>query len=240
MVLPHAVDPLTLLIEAFTVRPDIAVEKLVKAVGVEHLGGDFLDDDAIEPIHADAQPLAGHRPLAHLSGTAIIAIGAALARVEHEAGTAMATTGNTGKQRRAVDDARGNPLRAAALKQCLHRVEGLLIDDGGHLEFDPFRWRARAFVAGISAIKMMLAEIGGGGQQAVDAAGREALPPSCDATLVEMGGDCLDAQGTPVDAGGEVKDEADGTRLFLVDDEHLLVAVPPPFGRFGAIAERRA
>ncbi|EXL01752.1 hypothetical protein BG36_16990 [Aquamicrobium defluvii] len=107
-------------------------------VGLEQLPGDFLGKDVIEPIHADAQSRASHCALAHLLGAAVIAIGAALACVEHETGTAMATAGDAGKERGSVDDAWSDTLRVTALEQALHRVEGPLINDCWHLELDPF------------------------------------------------------------------------------------------------------
>lgn len=83
---------------------------------------------------------------------------------------------------------------------------------------------------------MMLAVIGGCGQDVVNAARRKSPITPQDTPFVDR----LYAHGPSLDAGCQIEDHSDDPFLGGVDDQHLLFLGSTPFGVLGAIAEWRA
>src|SRR5690606_30283530 len=118
--------------------------------------------------------------------------------------------------------------------------EGLFVDDGRHHERHPFGRRAWATVAAVSAVEVVQPVIGGGGQDVVNAAGREPASSPEDAALVEPCGDGFHTHRTAFGAGGHVKDHPNDPRLGLVNHQHFLVFVASALRDLDAVAIGRS
>lgn len=121
----------------------------------------------------------------------------------------MTATRNAGEQGGAGYDPGRHPLGRPTLQMRLDAVEGAFVNDGRHGQRDPFRRRPGTSLAAVGAIKMMQAVIGGGGQDDMDAAGREPPAPSEDAALIEVGGNRLHPQRTAFVSSGQSEDLTD-------------------------------
>ncbi len=168
-------------------------EDRFQSVGLEETVFEMAGDKIVQLAHRHRHTLAGCRSLPGFHRTGVVTIAPALAGADGHGAAALGAVDQAGEHCRAADDGGGRHRRVSGLKQRLHSVEGLAVDERRDWHDHDFADGFQLFGLG-PLVELMLAHVGAAGQDAVDLA--DAPAPAItgeDTVAVQVADDVLDA-----------------------------------------------
>ncbi|MES1990621.1 MAG: hypothetical protein V4441_06695 [Pseudomonadota bacterium] len=143
----------------------------------EYLLFHFTEDQIVEVGHRNAAAPASRLTFVHGVVARIITVAPAFAGAQGHAAPTSGALGNSGQQRRPVEDARRHPRWPPRLKRALHSLENMRLDDDGRLEFNPLAAFLELAGPPFMAIEVITSGVCFARQDFMHA-GRSELPPA--------------------------------------------------------------